>query len=441
MSERWARALLSSYRWAGAASFPFIGGYVAWRASKGMEDKTRRHERYGRATVPRPEGPLIWLHAAGDAETLSIIPLADRLLAMGMNVVLTTGTVTSAELVLERLGERAIHQYMPLDLKPALSRFLDHWRPDLAIFAESEIWPMTVLELDARRIPQVLVNGRMSDRAFSSWQRRSTVAEALFERFAKVIAQGPTDAERYKALGARPVTVSGNLKADVMAPPVDELELKRVRNELGSRPRWSALWTRAGEEKVAGEVHRLLMNRHPDVLTLVMPKDASRADQIETELTAMGLNVSRRSRRDKITPKTHVLLGDGIRETGLYLRLCDIAFLGGSLGGGQGGQNPLEAALLKVAVLSGQDIAYHSELYAPLIAGGGVRLLRDGEMLAGAVNFLLRNEKARSDIGAAGAAAVAAMRGPLDRTVRELEPFVHPLVVKAGLQRDAGRRR
>ncbi|MBX3531436.1 MAG: lipid IV(A) 3-deoxy-D-manno-octulosonic acid transferase [Rhizobiaceae bacterium] len=440
MSERWARAVLSTYRWAGAASFPFVGGYVAWRASRGMEDNARRHERYGRATAQRPAGPLIWVHAANDAETLAIVPLVSRLRALGIGVVLTTGSVTSADIVGERLNGSVIHQYVPLDLKPAIARFLDHWQPDLAIFAESEIWPMTVLELAARRVPQVLVNGRMSDRAFASWRRRSSLAEALFERFAKVVAQGDTDAERFVALGARPVTVSGNLKTDVASPPVDELELKRVRNDIGERPRWSALWTSAGEEKVAGEVHRLLMNRHPDVMTIVMPRDPRRADQIEAELTGMGLNVVRRSRKDRITPKSHILIGDTARETGLYLRLADIAFLGGSLAGG-GGQNPLEAAMLKVAILSGQNIAYHSDLYAPLIANGGVRLLRDGEMLAGAVNFLLRNDKARRDIGAAGAAAVETMRGALDHTVRELGPFVQPLVVKARLQDDAGRRR
>jgi 3-deoxy-D-manno-octulosonic-acid transferase len=441
MSERWARAVLSTYRLAGAASFPFVGGYVAWRASRGMEDNARRHERYGRATEPRPAGPLIWVHAAGDGETLAIVPLVGRLRGAGMNVVLTTSTVTSVDIVGERLNGGVIHQYVPLDLKPAIARFLDHWQPDLAIFAESEIWPMTVLELAARRVPQVLVNGRMSDRAFTSWRRRSSLAEALFERFAKVVAQGDTDAERFQALGARPVTVSGGLKTDVAAPPVDELELQRVRKDLGERPRWSALWTGDGEERVAGEVHKLLMNRHPDVLTVLMPRDPRRGDQIEAMLTGMGLNVVRRGRKDKITPKTHVLLGDTRRECGLYLRLADIAFLGGSLAGGTGGQNPLEAALLKIAILSGQEIAYHSDLFAPLIASGGVRLLRDGEMLAGAVNFLLRNDKARRDIGAAGAAAVEAMRGPLERTVRELDPFVQPLVVKARLQDDQARRR
>lgn len=433
MSERWARAMLSTYRWAGAAAYPFVGGYVAWRASRGMEDGPRRRERYGKTAAPRPQGQLIWVHAAGEMEAIAVVPLAERFLATGIDVVMTTGTVASAEAVRERLGDRVIHQYVPLDLKPALGRFLDHWQPDLAVFAESEIWPMTLLELRARRVPQILVNGRMSDRAFASWRKRAFIAEALFEHFALVVAQSETDAERFRALGARPVSVSGNLRTDISVPPVDELELRRIRNEIGGRERWAAIATHEGEEVLAAEVHKLLGRRHPDILTLIVPRDASRGDRLETELTALGLNVARRSRRDRITSKTHVLLGDTRCETGLYLRLGNIVFLGRSLAGG-GGENPLEAALLQNAVLAGQEIGYFRELYQPLIGKGGVRLVRDREMLAGAVNYLLRNEAARAEIGRAGAAAVEAMRGALDRTLRELGPFVNPLIVKARLE-------
>jgi 3-deoxy-D-manno-octulosonic-acid transferase len=440
MSERWARAVLSTYRWAGAASYPFVGGYVVWRASQGMEDRGRRHERYGKAALPRPDGPLIWVHAASDGETIAVVSLVEHFLSLGVWVVLTTHTVSSADTCRERLGDRVIHQYVPLDLKPALARFLDHWHPDLAIFAESEIWPMTILELKARRIPQVLVSARLSDRAFASWKKRSWIAEALFENFAMVVAQSDIDAERFLALGARPVSVGGNLRTDVSPLLVGELELRRVRNEIGARPLWTAFATCEGEEAVAGEVHALLKHRHPDILTVVVPRSRQRGDALEEQLTALGLNVSRRGRKDRITPKTHVLLGDTAGEAGLYLRLGDIVFLGNSLLKG-GGENPLDAVMLGNAVLAGQNIGYYRDIYQPLIDRGGVRLVRDRDMLAGAVNFLMRNDKARAEIVAAGAAAVDAMRGAFARTVRNLEPFVQPLVVKARLETGAVRRR
>ncbi len=225
--------MLATYRWAGAAAFPLIGGYIAWRASRGKEDPARRRERYGRAGHSRPRGPLIWVHAVSVGETVAVVSLIEHIFSYGINVVLTTGTVTSAQVAQERLGERVIHQYVPLDIKPAVARFLDHWHPDLAIIAESEIWPVTILELGARRVPQLLVNGRLSDRSFGHWKKRAYLAEALFENLAHVVAQSEDDAERFRSLGARPVTVSGNLKADITPPPADKLQLAAVSRQIG----------------------------------------------------------------------------------------------------------------------------------------------------------------------------------------------------------------
>jgi 3-deoxy-D-manno-octulosonic-acid transferase len=437
MSERWARAILSAYRFAGAAAYPLIGGYVGWRASKGKEDRSRRRERYGIASRPRPNGPLVWVHAASVGETIAVIPLIERILGFGIHVVLTTGTVTSARVAEERLGEHVIHQYVPLDLNPAVSRFLDHWAPDLAIIAESEIWPMTILELGARRVPQVLVNGRLSDRSFASWKKRAFVAEALFENLAHVVAQSEIDGERFRALGARPVTVSGNLKVDTDPPPVDEKALADLTYQIGSRKTWAAVSTHEGEEAVAAEVHQMLRSRHGDLLTIIVPRHPSRADALAAEFAAAGLKVTRRSLGGPITPDTGILLGDTIGEMGLYLRLTEIAFVGRSLTS-EGGQNPLEPAMLDTAVLAGRNVQNFRDSYQRLIDGGGAKLVRDRDMLAGAVNFLLKNEQAREDMIAAGAATVDDMRGALAATLKALEPYIHPLIVKSRLKEGNG---
>jgi 3-deoxy-D-manno-octulosonic-acid transferase len=355
MSERWARAVLSSYRMAGSLAFPVIGAYVAWRSSRGKEDHARRRERNGLAGHPRPEGPLIWVHAASVGETMAVVPLVERILGYGMHVVVTTGTVTSAKVVDERLGNRIIHQYVPLDLKPAVSRFLDHWQPDLAIIAESEIWPMTILELGRRRVPQVLVNGRLSDRSFKSWRKRPYLAEALFENLAHVIAQSELDGERFAALGARPVTVSGNLKIDTGPPPADQQALEQLRIQIGRRPTWAAISTHQGEEAVAADVHSMLRPRHPGLLTIIVPRHPDRAEALLAEFAERGLNVARRSTGDRVTPQTDILLGDTIGEMGLYLRLTEIAFVGRSLTS-DGGQNPIEPAMLETAVLAGRNV-------------------------------------------------------------------------------------
>jgi 3-deoxy-D-manno-octulosonic-acid transferase len=440
MSEGWARAVLGAYRWTGAAAYPLIGGYVAWRASKGKEDPVRRRERYGFAGHPRPAGPLIWMHAASVGETNAVIPLIEHILSLGINIVLTTGTVTSASVASERLGERVLHQYVPLDLKPAVRRFLDHWAPDLAIIAESEIWPMTILELGTRRVPQVLVNGRLSDRSFRSWQKRASIAEALFENLAHVVAQSDLDAERFHALGARPVTVSGNLKVDAGPPAIAGEILADFYHRVGGRHVWAAISTHEGEEAVAADAHKLLRSRHPDLLTIIVPRHPERGVALAARFAADGLKVARRSLGQAIEPGTDILLGDTIGEMGLYLRLTEIAFVGRSLIG-EGGQNPLEPAMLETAVLAGRNVQNFRETYQRLIDRGGARLVRDRDMLAGAVNFLLNNDRARHDMMAAGLAAVDEMKGALERTMRALDPYIQPLVVKARLEDGNGRRR
>ncbi|MBN9241453.1 MAG: lipid IV(A) 3-deoxy-D-manno-octulosonic acid transferase [Mesorhizobium sp.] len=438
MSERRARTLLSAYRFFGAAAYPLIGPYVAWRTAKGKEDRARSRERYGFASKERPDGPLIWVHAASIGEMIAVVPLVESILDTGVNIVLTTGTVTSAKVADERLGESVIHQYVPLDLKPAVSRFLDHWRPDLAVIAESEIWPMTILELGARRVPQVLVNGRLSDRSFASWKKRPSLAEALFENLAHVIAQSEVDGDRFRALGARPVTVSGNLKVDTPPPPVDEKALAALQKQIGARPTWAAVSTHDGEELIAAEVHVTLRHRHPGLLTIVVPRHPDRAEALLAAFDGMELKVARRSKGERIEADTDILLGDTVGEMGLYLRLTEIAFVGRSLTS-EGGQNPLEPAMLETAVLAGRNVQNFRESYQKLLDSGGAKLVRDRNMLAGAVNFLLSNEAARHDMIAAGAATVEEMRGALARTLKALEPFIQPLILKARLKSANGK--
>ncbi|RVA80418.1 3-deoxy-D-manno-octulosonic acid transferase, partial [Mesorhizobium sp. M7A.F.Ca.CA.001.08.2.1] len=284
----------------------------------------------------------------------------------------------------------------------------------------------------------VLVNGRLSDRSFKSWKKRANIAEALFENLAHVVAQSDVDGERFLALGARPVTVSGNLKVDTSPPPVDERALATLRRQIGTRPTWAAISTHDGEEVVAAEVHATLHKRHHGLLTIVVPRHPDRAEALAAQISGMGLKVARRSKGDRITADTDILLGDTIGEMGLYLRLTEIAFVGRSLTS-EGGQNPLEPAMLDTAVLAGRNVQNFREAYQRLLDSGGAKLVRDRDMLAGAVNFLLTNEVARHEMMAAGIATVDEMRGALARTLKSLEPYIQPLVVKSRLKGANGR--
>jgi 3-deoxy-D-manno-octulosonic-acid transferase len=432
MSNTMARLALSAYKWAGFALFPLLTPYLALRSAKGKEDAARRRERFGHPGRERPAGPLVWFHAASVGETTAVIPLIREVRKRGVQVVLTTGTVTSARVAKERLDPSIIHQFVPLDIKPAVGRFLDYWHPDLAIIAESEIWPVTLMELGDRHIPQVLVNGRLSDRSFARWRRYSSLAEEIFRNLALVIAQSEADAAKYTELGALPVTVSGNLKVDNDQLPYDAAALSRYKDQIGARKTWAAISTFDKEEAAAGRVHTRLKPSN-ELLTIIVPRHPERADDIEKELNEQGLIVARRTRNDPVTPQTDILLGDTIGEMGLYLRLTEIAFVGRSLYA-EGGQNPMEPASIGCAVLSGGNVQNFRDSYQRLAANGSAKIVRDEDILAKGVHYLMNNDAVRQTMIEAGHDTVQSMRGALTATLKNLEPYISPLAMKARLE-------
>ena len=434
MSERWARTALNAYRVLGSVFSPFSGIFLRLRARAGKEDLSRRGERFGYANQPRPDGSLVWFHAASVGEFMAILPLLKRLEDLGVNILVTTGTVTSAAVAAERLPETIIHQYVPIDIKPMIRRFLAHWKPDLAIFAESEIWPMTILELGAMHVPIILVNARISDRSYQRWKKNARLAEALFEHLAHVIAQSEIDARRYEELGAKRVTISGNLKVDTDMPAFDEEALAGLSAEIGERPVWIAASTHPGEEEIVADVHENIAKTFPDLLTVLVPRHPQRGDEVHALLTGRGHDVARRSQADHLQKDTSFLLGDTIGEMGLFLALGEVVFVGKSLTA-SGGQNPLEPAMMGSAILAGPNVQNFRSSYEALLDSGGVRLVRDGAMLEKYVLRLLRDRKRRRRMIAAAQQTVEALSGALERTFRALDYHVTPLQMKMKLER------
>ncbi len=433
MSERWARTALNTYRIAGAIMAPFSGSFLRYRARAGKEDPERRGERIGRASKPRPSGPLVWFHAASVGESMAVLPLLQRLESLGINIVFTTGTMTSAEIVRERLSPRIIHQYVPMDIKPMVRRFLSHWQPDLAVFAESEIWPMTILELNAMRVPLILVNARLSDRSYKRWRKYYKLAEVLFENMAHVVAQSDVDGGRFEELGAKRVTVSGNLKVDTGAPPCNSADVAALNAQIGARPVWIAISTHPGEEALVANVHSQLRQYIPNILTVIVPRHPSRGDEILMLLSKKGLRVARRSLDQPVLAETDIFLGDTIGEMGLYLATGEIAFVGNSLAS-VGGHNPLEPAVTGTAILSGPQVQNFRSSYEALIEAGGARLVRDGDMLFQHVAHLLANPSDRQRMIVAALETVDAMGGALEKTFSALDYYITPLRMKARLE-------
>ncbi len=438
MSNRWAHTTLRLYRGFGSVLYPFTGPFLRARARKGKEDRERRGERYGYASWDRPSGPLVWLHAASVGESLAIMPLIKRMEGFGINLVLTTGTVTSASVAQDRISSHTIHQYVPLDMKRAINRFLDHWQPDLAIFAESEIWPTTIQELSNRNIPQVLVNARMSDRSDKRWAKRPALAKAILGNLSLVLAQSKIDAERFEKLGAPQVSCVGNLKIDVGVPQGDSDSQKIIAQMVGDRPTWAAISTHKGEEDSVAAVHGILKQSIPDILTILVPRHPERGAEITQHLAKSGIKIAARSAAEQISKDTDIFLGDTIGEMGLYLGITDVVFMGKSLKS-EGGQNPIEPVMTRSAILSGRYVQNFRDTYQALIENGGARLVADEKMLADQVKRLLDSPDEIIAMQDAALETVREMAGALDRSIQALEPYVMPLRVKAGLDRRSER--
>jgi 3-deoxy-D-manno-octulosonic-acid transferase len=285
---------LRLYRTVMSLARPALWLLLRRRADRGKEDRTRQAERYGIAGIARPDGDLVWLHAASVGETNAVLPLIERLLAAraDLTILLTTGTVTSAGLAAKRLPARALHQYLPLDSAPYVRRFLDHWRPTLAVLTEQEIWPNLILEAHARGIRLALINARMSGRSLARWQGKPNVARALFGRLDAVLAQNDQLARALTSLGAINAAAVGNLKLDAPLLPVDAAAAAALDAALVGRPRFVAASTHAGEEAIVADAHRLVQSALPDLCTIIAPRHPHRGPQIGAELAAAGHTVA-----------------------------------------------------------------------------------------------------------------------------------------------------
>jgi len=415
--------LFKAYRAATALLEPAVLGLLLWRQRKGREDRTRLGERQGHPSRQRPKGHLIWVHGASIGETLSLLPIVERLTQRGLAVLVTSGTRTSASLIARRLPPGAVHQFMPLDVPRYMRRFLDHWRPDLALIAESEIWPNTVMALDERHIPLVLVNGRMSDRSFQRWQRFPAIIRSLLERFALCLAQSQDDAARLARLGAPRVIVTGNLKFDASPPPADPRVVAHLSGLIAGRPVWLAASTHAGEEGAIVAVHRALSKRHPHLLTIIAPRHPHRGPEIAAIAAQAGLRASRRSEGIHPDRATDVYVADTVGEMGLFYRLSPIVVMGGSLVA-HGGQNPIEPAKLGAAILHGPHVHNFEDVYGAIDRARGALMVKDSTTLARAVSELLSNPALTRDMARAAGEAVQALGGAVERTMQSIEPFI-----------------
>lgn len=426
-------ALLPLYRALTTLGSPAISWYLGRRRARGKEDGDRFNERFGIAKRPRPTGTLIWVHGASVGESLTMLPVIERLLAerQTLNVMITTSTVTSAKLLAKRLPVGAFHQYIPVDLSENVRRFLNHWRPDLALWSESEFWPNLVTMPAKRGIPMILVNGRVSPGSYKSWRRWRGLICHMLKCFTCSLAQSDEDAQRLTALGARNVTCTGNLKYSTPPLPIDPDDLNRLEIRLAGRPNWLAASTHPGEEEICWQVHQKLRETHPELLSIIVPRHPERGAEIKAILEADGARVALRSTAQPVVCETDIYIADTLGELGLFYRHSGIVFMGKSLVD-LGGQNPLEPARLDCAILFGPHMWNFSDITQRLVDAEAAETVADPAALGTAIANLLDDQQFRQQRADNALRNVEAQSGILDTVISELNPYLDGLTDKEG---------
>lgn len=421
--------ILPFYRAVSAGLAPLSPLLVYYRCRQGREDPTRVGERFGHPSLARPPGRLAWFHGASVGESLALLPLLEHLAGRGFNILLSTGTATAAAVVAPRLPAGASHQYLPFDIPKFLARFLDHWRPDLAFVAESEIWPNLFAEVRRRRVPLILVNARISPRSFQRWHRVPGFIAGLLDGVDLCLAQSEADAERFSDLGMRRVQVVGNLKYDVLAPPADPQALAFLAGRIGSRPTWLAASIHPGEDAIVLAVHQALAARFADLLTIVVPRHPRRGAEIAELAAEQGVPALQRSRETHAGALPSVYIADTAGELGLFYRLASASFIGKSLVGRGGGQNPIEAARLGCAVLHGPHVGNFAEVYRVLDEARGAAQIGDADTLARVLAVLFADTGKLRKMSRAASEAVERLGGAAAATMAAIEPHIAQILI------------
>jgi len=415
------------YRSATALIAPFAYRKVAAKLAAHGVSTERQQERMGHASQPRPDGQVIWFHGASVGESLAALTLITHLGEQlpEAEFLLTSGTATAAQVVAKRMPPRCRHQFAPLDATGPVRRFLSHWQPAAGIFVESELWPVTLVSTRRSGARLALVNARLSDRSVARWQSKAPTARFVMDQFSLFLTQNQHISDNLLELGAAPdrVRAGGNLKAGADPLPVDADALSQLRGAFCSRPVWIASSTHIGEEQPVLTAHKALLEKHPDLCLILVPRHPERGDEVADLINKAGLNCTRRSKEELPSAKTQVYLADTLGELGTCYALSPIIFLGGSLEP-IGGHNPFEVARSGAAVITGPGYHNFAETFPPMIAAKGAVEVHDAAQLETAVSHWLTQPEALQQAQEAAAEFSTQQAAVLDGLV---ETLIHEL--------------
>ncbi|MGB4106972.1 MAG: 3-deoxy-D-manno-octulosonic acid transferase [Alphaproteobacteria bacterium] len=420
--------MLQLYKSVSGASGPLFRALLSARARDGKEAPAHMGERLGKASLERPAAPVVWIHAASVGESQSALILVERLIALipAARILMTTGTVSSAGMIRKKLPEGAIHQFYPVDHPAWVKEFLDHWRPDLVLWMESELWPNMLTDIARRGIPAILVNARLSEKSFARWSWIRGTAKEILGAFSLILSQSEKEAERFRALRAKNVHATGNIKYSARPLPFDDNDLKTITGAIGQRPVWLYASSHKGEEALACRVHQKLKAQFPELLTIIVPRHPERRDEIAETCRQAGLSfLLRGAAKTPPAYETDIYIADTFGELGLFYRLAPLACIGRSFSDdGGGGHNPIEAAQLNCAVLYGPHVQFQQTLFEDLSNSGGALGVTDERELGNIISSLLSDPQKMTAMQQRGLEFARSQSKIVDATIELISPYL-----------------
>lgn len=369
---------------------------IAKRIKNNKEDPQRINERKGITALKRPGGYLLWLHAASVGEAQSALKIIDEIHQADntINILITTGTRTSAQLVGTKEKPNTIHQYAPFDHPKWVERFINHWHPDAALWIESELWPNMLAALRRTKTPALLINARLSEKSYQFWKRAPSLAQPMLKTFSKILCQTERDALNFRQLGHSNTTVTDNIKYAANPLPFNKNDFKHIEEQTKQRDIILYASTHYGEERIAANIHNQLSKKFPKLLTIIVPRHPERGGEVKNDLQKTGMNVRLRSEHNVPDHDTDIFIVNSLGELGLFYCLSPIAYIGRSLSDdGGGGHNPIEAALLNTAIVCGPHVQNLQDIYNQMIEQNAVKQVNNETELLNTLKSLLADEK------------------------------------------------
>ena len=377
------------YRFFTYLFYPFAPIYLYFRKIRKKEDSISYREKLSKIEISREEGFLIWFHVASVGEAMSILPLIESCMEEKKinQILLTSITLSSGKILKKRFNQNAkvIHQFLPLDISVWTSKFLEHWKPNLSIFIDSEIWPNLISQISEKKIPLLLINARITKKSFKRWKLIISFAKKIFEKFDLCIVSNKESENFLKILGAKNIKNYGNLKFSNIKNDLNKKLDPDFFNKIKNRKIWCAASTHPTEEILCARSHLKIKESYNNILTIIIPRHIDRIEKIQKELSNLNLKIVLYSKLDQIDINTDILLIDTYGEASIFYNISKYVFVGKSTIKSlimDSGQNPIEPARLGCKIFHGPNVSNFVEIYEYLRTLGVTKQVNNSNELS-----------------------------------------------------------